>query len=69
MTAQDPPEPTGQVTEDGCAVNVASSPVPRERSVLATQQRLKRFRSDHPDVEIVAHGYWQAANCRGLDYM
>ena len=24
------------------------------------QQRLKRFRAAHPDVAIVAHGYWQA---------
>jgi hypothetical protein len=30
------------------------------REATATQQRLKRFRSHHPDVEIVSHGYWQA---------
>ena len=26
----------------------------------AVRQRLLRFREEHPEVEIVAHGYWQA---------
>ncbi|HEY6314940.1 MAG TPA: hypothetical protein VIY52_29635 [Streptosporangiaceae bacterium] len=33
------------------------------RSLLgqpAVQQRLTRFREEHPEVEIVARGYWQA---------
>jgi hypothetical protein len=38
----------------------AGSPAWRRPTVTESQQRLKRFREEHPDVEIVAHGYWQA---------
>ena len=38
----------------------ANSPALRSSAVAASQHRLKRFREEHPDVEIVSHGYWQA---------
>lgn len=36
------------------------SPGPAVRPGPADRQRLMRFREEHPEVEIVAHGYWQA---------
>jgi hypothetical protein len=38
----------------------ADSPAWRRSVEAASQHRLKRFREEHLDVEIVSHGYWQA---------
>lgn len=39
----------------------ADSPARRRPTAAASQYRLKRLRDEHPDVEIVALGYWLAA--------
>jgi hypothetical protein len=68
MTAADPDEARGRdagnrtITQAGTgpAADAADGPAPGEQPGLASQQRLKHFRAEHPNVEIVTHGYWQA---------
>lgn len=66
MTA-DAPEWPGEKAAGGHAVmpadsglDDAGSPTRRGPTVVESLHRLKRLREEHPDVEIVAHGYWQA---------
>jgi hypothetical protein len=71
MAADDPSWPGGKAAEDGTMVPAdtgpagdADSPARHQPAATASQYRLKRFREEHPDVEIVAYGYWQAVILR-----
>lgn len=63
MAADDPGWPGGKAAEDGTMVPAgtdpagdADSPARHQPATTASQYRLKRFREEHPDVEIVAYG-------------
>jgi hypothetical protein len=67
MTAEDPDWPGEKAAEDRTVMPAgtgpaddADSPARRRPTAAASQYRLKRLRDEHPDVEIVARGYWQA---------